>query len=86
MPGMGGLTLSLQVKATSLYTPVVLILDKILKNIKIRIKIGRIDCVMLKILRSGEIQETMQYFFIVYGSVLLYSIKYVKKKGRQHWK
>ena len=52
----------------------------------IRIKIGRIDCVMLKILRSGEIQETMQYFFIVYGSVLLYSIKYVKKKGRQHWK
>ena len=63
MPGMDGLTLSLQVKATSLNTPVVLILDEHLENIMNRIKAGRIDCVMWKPLRSGEIQKTVQYFF-----------------------
>ena len=62
MPGMDGLTLSLQVKATSLNTPVVLILDEHLENIMNRIKAGRIDCVMFKPLRSGEIQKTVQYF------------------------
>ena len=63
MPGMDGLTLSLQVKATSLDTPVVLILDEHLENIMNRIKAGRIDCVMSKPLKSGEIQKTVQYFF-----------------------
>jgi len=62
MPGMGSLTLSLQVKATSLNTPVVLILDEHLENIMNRIKAGRIDCVMWKPLKSGEIQKTVQYF------------------------
>jgi DNA-binding NtrC family response regulator len=62
IPGMDGLTLSLQVKATSLNTPVVLILDEHLENIMNRIKAGRIDCVMLKPLKSGEIQKTVQYF------------------------
>ncbi len=62
MLGMDGLTLSLQVKATSLNTPVVLILDEHLENIMNRIKAGRIDCVMSKPLRSEEIQKTVQYF------------------------
>ena len=62
MPGMDGLTLSLQVKATSLNTPVVLILDEHLENIMNRIKAGRIDCVMSKPLSFGEIQKTVQYF------------------------
>jgi DNA-binding NtrC family response regulator len=62
MPGMDGLTLSLQVKATSLNTPVVLILDDHLKSIMNRIKAGRIDCVMSKPLSFGEIQKAVQYF------------------------
>jgi DNA-binding NtrC family response regulator len=62
MPGMDGLTLSLQVKATSLNTPVVLILDDHLENIMNRIKAGQIDCVMSKPLSFGEIQKTAQYF------------------------
>jgi len=62
MPGMDGLTLSLQIKASSLNTPVVLILDEHLENIMNRIKAGRIDCVMLKPLSIGEIQKTVQYF------------------------
>jgi len=63
MPGMDGLTLSLQVKTTSRNTPVVLILDEHLENIMNRIKAGRIDCVMSKPLRFEEIQKTVQYFF-----------------------
>ncbi len=62
MPGMGGLNLSLQIKAVSLNTPVVLILDEHLENIMNRIKAGCIDCVMSKPLGSEEIQETVQYF------------------------
>ena len=62
MQGMDGLTLSLQVKATSLNIPVVLILDNYLENIMNRIKAGRIDCVMSKPLRSEEIQKAVQYF------------------------
>jgi DNA-binding NtrC family response regulator len=62
MPGMDGLTLSLQIKGTSLNTPVVLILDEHLENIMNRIKAGRIDCVISKPLRSGEIQKTVQHF------------------------
>jgi DNA-binding response OmpR family regulator len=62
MPGLDGLTFSLQVKATSLNTPVVLILDKHLENIMIRIKAGRIDCVLSKPLSFGEIKKTVQYF------------------------
>ena len=62
MPGMGGLNLSLQIKAASLNTPVVLILDEHLENIMNRIKAGRINCVMLKPLSFGEIQKTVQYF------------------------
>ena len=62
MPGMDGLTLSLQVKATSLNTPVILILDEHLENIMNRIKAGRIDCVLSKPLSFGEIQKTVQYF------------------------
>ena len=62
MPGMDGLTLSLQVKATSLNTPVVLMLDENTENAMSRIKAGRIDCVMSKPLGSGEIQKVMQYF------------------------
>ena len=60
--GKDGLTLSLQVKATSLNIPVVLILDNYLENIMNRIKAGRIDCVMSKPLRSEEIQKAVQYF------------------------
>ena len=63
VPGMDGLTFSLQVKASSLNTPVVLILDEHLESIMNRIKAGRVDCVMLKPLSFGEIQETVQYFF-----------------------
>ena len=63
MPGMDGLTLSLQVKSTSLNTPVVLKLDEHLENIMNRIKAGRIDCVMSKPLSFGEIQKAVQYFF-----------------------
>ena len=62
MQGKDGLTLSLQVKATSLNIPVVLILDNYLENIMNRIKAGRIDCVMSKPLRSGKIQKAVQYF------------------------
>jgi len=62
MPGMDGLTLSLQVKSTSLNTPVVLILDEHLESIMNRIKAGRIDCVMSKPLRSEEIQKSVEYF------------------------
>jgi DNA-binding NtrC family response regulator len=62
MQGMEGLTISLQVKATSLNTPVVLILDEHLENIMNRIKAGRIDCVLSKPLSFGEIQKTVQYF------------------------
>jgi len=62
MPGMGGLNLSLQIKAISLNTPVVLILDEHLENIMNRIKAGRIDCVISKPLSFGEIQKTVQYF------------------------
>ena len=62
MQGKDGLTLSLQVKATSLNIPVVLILDNYLENIMNRIKAGRIDCVMSKPLRSEEIQKAVQYF------------------------
>ncbi len=62
MPGMGGLNLSLQVKAVSLNTLVVQILDEHLANIMNRIKAGRIDCVMPMPLKCGEIQKTVQYF------------------------
>ena len=63
MPGMDGLTLSLQVKATSLNTTVFLILDEHLEYFMNRIKAGRIDCVVSKPLGSGEIQKAVQYFF-----------------------
>ena len=46
MPGMDGLTLSLQIKATSLNTPVVLILDENVENVMSRIKAGRIDFII----------------------------------------
>ena len=62
MQGKDGLTLSLQVKATSLNIPVVLILDNNLENIMNRIKAGRTDCVISKPLRSEEIQKAVQYF------------------------
>ena len=62
MPGMDGLTLSLQVKASSLNTPVVLILDENIEKVMSRIKAGRTDCVMSKPLSFGEIQKTVQYF------------------------
>ena len=62
MPGMDGLTLSLQVKASSLNTPVVLILDEHLEYYMNRIKAGRIDCVVSKPLSFGEIQKMVQYF------------------------
>jgi DNA-binding NtrC family response regulator len=62
MSGMDGLTLSLQVKATSLNTPVVLILDEHLEYFMNRIKAGRIDCVVSKPLRNREIQKAVQCF------------------------
>lgn len=62
MSGMDGLTLSLQIKAASLNTPVVLILDEHIENIMDRIKAGRIDCVIFKPLSSGGVQKTVQYF------------------------
>jgi DNA-binding NtrC family response regulator len=62
MPGMDGLTFSLQVKASSLNTPVVLILDEHLEYFMNRIKAGRIDCVVSKPLRNKEIQKTVQCF------------------------
>ena len=62
MPGMDGRTLSLQVKASSLNTPVVLILDEHLEYYMNRIKAGRIDCVVSKPLSFGEIQKMVQYF------------------------
>jgi DNA-binding response OmpR family regulator len=62
MPGMDGLTLSLQVKAASWNTPVVLIVDERIKNIMNRIKAGRIDCVMIWPSIFEEIQKTVQYF------------------------
>ena len=63
MPGMDGLTLSLQVKATSLNTPVVLILDDHQENILNKIKAGRIDCVIFKPFGLEDIQKAVQYFF-----------------------
>jgi CheY-like chemotaxis protein len=62
MRGMDGLTLSLQVKALSLNTPVVLLLDEHLEYFMNRIKAGRIDCVVSKPLRNREIQKVVQYF------------------------
>ena len=62
MPGVDGLTLSLQVKATSLNTPVVLILDEHLESIMNRIKAGRIDCVISKPLSFGDVQKSVEYF------------------------
>jgi DNA-binding response OmpR family regulator len=62
MPGMDGLTLSLQVKASSLNSPVVLILDEHLEYFMNRIKAGRIDCAVSKPLSFGEIQKMAQYF------------------------
>jgi two-component system, sensor histidine kinase len=62
MPGMDGLTLSLQVKASSLNTPIVLILDEHLEYFMNRIKAGRIDCVVSTPLRNREIQEAVQCF------------------------
>ena len=64
MPGMDGLTLSLQIKAASLNTPVVLILDEHIENIMNRIKAGRINSVIFKTFRFGEIQKAMQYFLV----------------------
>jgi CheY-like chemotaxis protein len=61
MPGMDGLTLSLQIKAASLYTSVVMILDEHMESIMNRIKAGRIDGVMFKPLRSEEVQKMLQY-------------------------
>ena len=63
MPGMDGLTLSLQVKATSLNTPVVLILDDHQENILNKIKAGRINCVIFKPFGLEDIQKAVQYFF-----------------------
>jgi CheY-like chemotaxis protein len=63
MPGMDGLTFSLQIKAASLNAPVVLILDEHIKGIMNRIKAGRIDGVIFKPFRFGEIQKTVQYFW-----------------------
>ena len=63
MPGMDGLTLSLHVKASSLNTPVVLILDENIDIAMSRIKAGRFDCVMLKLLGTREIQKAVQFFF-----------------------
>jgi CheY-like chemotaxis protein len=62
MPGMDGLTVSLHVKATSLNTPVILMIDENLNNIMSRIKAGRIDCVISKPFGSGAIQKAVQYF------------------------
>jgi CheY-like chemotaxis protein len=61
MPGMDGLTLSLQIKAASLNTPVVLILDEHIKSIINRIKAGCIDGVIFAPFRFDEIQKTVQY-------------------------
>ena len=62
MPGMDGLTLSLQIKAASLNTLVVLILDEHIENIMNRIKAGRIDGVIFKSFKFKEIQKAVQYF------------------------
>jgi DNA-binding NtrC family response regulator len=62
MPGMGDINLSLQIKALSVNTPVVLMLDARPENIMNRIKAGRIDCVMSKPIRIGKIRKTVQYF------------------------
>ncbi|MGD8521047.1 MAG: response regulator [Desulfobacterales bacterium] len=62
MPGMDGLTLSLQVKATSLNTPVGLILDENIKNITNRTRAGRIDFIIFKPFKFKEIQKTVRYF------------------------
>ena len=62
MPGMGGVNLSLQIKALSVNTPVVLMLDVQPENIMNRIKAGRIDCVMTKPISIGKIWKTVQYF------------------------
>jgi two-component system response regulator SaeR len=60
MPGMDGLTLSLQVKGMSLNMPVVLILDENIENVMSRIKVGRIDFILFKPLKSGSIQQTVK--------------------------
>jgi DNA-binding NtrC family response regulator len=62
MPGMDGLTLSLQIKASSLNTPVVLILNEYMENFMNRIKAGRIDCVIFKPFGFGEIWKVVQYY------------------------
>ncbi|MEJ2166905.1 MAG: response regulator, partial [Desulfobacterales bacterium] len=62
MPGMDGLTLSLQIKASSLNTPVVLILNEYMENFMNRIKAGRIDCVIFKPLGFREIRKVVQYY------------------------
>jgi two-component system, autoinducer 1 sensor kinase/phosphatase LuxN len=62
LSGMDGLTLSLQVKASSPNTPFVLILDENIKNAMSRIQAGRIDCVLSKPLSSEKIKTTVQYF------------------------
>jgi hypothetical protein len=52
---------SLQVKANSLNTPVVLVLDENLKNIAYRTRAGRIDFILFKPLKIKEVQKTLQY-------------------------
>jgi len=46
-----------------LNTPVVLILDDHQENILIKIKAGRIDCVIFKPFGLEDIQKAVQYFF-----------------------
>ena len=60
--GLNVIATSLQVKASSLNTPVVLIVDEHLEYFMNRIKAGRIDCVMSKPLSFGENQKAMEYF------------------------
>ena len=62
MSGMDGLTLSLQIKASSLNTPVVLILNEYMGNFMNRIKAGRIDCVIFKPFGFREIHKVVQYY------------------------
>jgi DNA-binding NtrC family response regulator len=61
MPGMDGLTLSLQIKASSLNTLVVLILNEYMENFINRIKAGRIDCVTFRPIGFREIRKVVQY-------------------------
>ena len=62
MSGMDDLTLSLQIKASSLNTPVVLILNEYMGNFMNRIKAGRIDCVIFKPFGFREIHKVVQYY------------------------